>query len=57
MDDVYVLTDQNFDSLVFGKQGESWMVYFYAPWCKPCKKLKPDFKEFATMMAERGVVG
>ena len=57
MEDVYVLTTDNFDDLVFGTQGESWLVYFYAPWCKPCKTLKPDFKEFATLIAERGKVG
>eukprot|EP01133_Synstelium_polycarpum_P009179 gene9179-10770_t len=49
--DVVVLDADNFDSLT--KTG-SWMLEFYAPWCKFCKDLAPIYKQLAT--AHKGVV-
>lgn len=36
--------DSNFDDLVV-KADKPVMVYFWAPWCAPCKMLAPIFEE------------
>ena len=45
--DVVVLTDANFDSMVYGKD-DIWFVEFYAPWCGHCKALEPEWNKSAT---------
>jgi len=37
--DVLILTDANFDELVYGNDEEDWFIEFYAPWCSACKAL------------------
>ncbi|CAI5496243.1 unnamed protein product [Closterium sp. Naga37s-1] len=44
--DVVTLNNDNFDDYV-GKE-EAAFVKFYAPWCGHCKKLAPEYENFAT---------
>jgi len=51
--DVIVLTDDNFDDLIFNDES-MWLVAFYAPWCGHCQKLLPEWVSAATQL--RGTV-
>ena len=51
--DVIVLTDDNFDDMIFNDEN-MWMVAFYAPWCGHCKKLLPEWVSAATQL--RGTI-
>ena len=51
--DVIVLTDDNFDDLIFNDES-MWLVAFYAPWCGHCQKLLPEWISAATQL--RGTV-
>ena len=43
---IFVLTNKNYDAAV--KEFDYLLVYFYAPWCGHCKRLKPEFEKCAT---------
>ncbi|CAB3403471.1 unnamed protein product [Caenorhabditis bovis] len=47
--EVVVLTDSNFEKLVFNSK-HPWMVEFFAPWCGHCQRLAPEWKEAAKKM-------
>jgi protein disulfide-isomerase A6 len=47
--DVIILTDDNFDNIVF-KDEDMWLIAFYAPWCGHCKKLLPEWTSAATQL-------
>ncbi len=47
--DVVVLTDSNFDDVIYGSK-DIWMVELYAPWCGHCKALEPEWNAAATQM-------
>jgi|Transcript_2373 protein disulfide-isomerase A6 len=47
--DVVVLTDSNFDSLVYSSK-DIWMIEFYAPWCGHCKALEPEWNAAASKL-------
>merc|ERR1719461_1846253 len=51
---VIELDVDNFDSKV-GKDGETSVVEFYAPWCGHCKQLKPEYEKLGKML--KGQVG
>ena len=46
--DVEVLTSDNFDEIVTGKDA---MLEFYAPWCGHCQQLKPTYKDLGAKFA------
>ncbi|KAH8266620.1 hypothetical protein KR018_003822 [Drosophila ironensis] len=52
-DDVVVLTPDNFESEVLGDNA-TWVLQFYAPWCRYSRKMVPEYKALAT--AFKGVV-
>ncbi|CAH9138253.1 unnamed protein product [Cuscuta epithymum] len=51
--DVFVLTDRNFSDFV--ESNKYVMVEFYAPWCKHCQNLAPEYAAAATELKPENV--
>lgn len=47
------LTTSNFDPVL--KQESSALVMFYAPWCRHCKRMKPEYEKAAAIIKSEGV--
>jgi len=52
---VIELNDTAFDELVHGTE-EPVLVDFWAPWCGPCKMMKPIIEEVAEAYADRAKI-
>jgi protein disulfide-isomerase A6 len=46
---VVVLTDQNFDDIVYSSK-DIWLIELYAPWCGHCKALEPEWNQAASKL-------
>tara|TARA_Y100000294_G_C8373166_1_gene263594 strand:+ start:119 stop:532 length:414 start_codon:yes stop_codon:yes gene_type:complete len=56
MAEIQDITKDNFDSAVLASKG-LLMVYYHAPWCKPCGEMKETLDTVADEVAEKmGVV-
>jgi len=49
-----VVTGNTFDDLVINAEDSDVFVEFYAPWCKHCQKLAPEWKKLAKKVEETG---
>merc|ERR1719219_361127 len=55
-DDTIELTDKNFKKLVL-QNDDMWLVKFFNPSCRPCKRLEPDWKIAASELKGRVNLG
>ena len=49
--DVRILVEKNFFDVVYDTSKDV-LVYYYTPWCVPCKKLTPEYEKLATELKE-----
>ncbi|CAH1105266.1 unnamed protein product [Psylliodes chrysocephalus] len=48
---VIILDDTNFIQLMRKPKEELWIVDFFAPWCGPCQKLGPQWRQLAKQVS------
>jgi thiol-disulfide isomerase/thioredoxin len=51
------VTNFRYDSFFSSVGSGVWMVEFYAPWCKPCQELVPEFKGAAIRLEGKAKFG
>ncbi|CAG9854722.1 unnamed protein product [Phyllotreta striolata] len=49
---VITLDDSNFVQLMRKPKNEIWVVDFFAPWCGPCQKLAPQWRQLAKQVSQ-----
>lgn len=49
---VIELNEDNFEQMVKNGKEEGWLLFFYAPWCRHCKKFAPVFKGMAELIVK-----
>lgn len=54
MQDIELLDADNFSSALSG-QCEYLIIYFHAPWCQPCKIMRPVFTQLANKLSTNGI--
>mmetsp|Transcript_25114 Transcript_25114/g.36904 ORF Transcript_25114/g.36904 Transcript_25114/m.36904 type:complete len:208 (-) Transcript_25114:370-993(-) len=54
-DDVISLNSGNFDSSI--RDGNAWLIEFYAPWCSHCRRLEPTYQKVAASLHSQHKVG
>ena len=51
---VVSIDEDNFMETVGAKtEEEMWLVDFYAPWCRPCQELAPEWRKLAKVCGSR----
>lgn len=49
------ITDKNYKELI--SKSKSVVVYFNAPWCRPCNALAPIFEQFYSDNNQKAIIG
>ena len=50
-----IINDENYEAIA--AEGKPMMLYFWATWCGPCKKIAPDIEALAEQYEGQVIVG